>query len=142
MVGWEKLVKYEKFFTERVCVENARSEKRTGKREGDGWHGLGDTKRVSGRGKKGLGGGRKRGVISVQSENRKGNCGDGMRVQEKRGGGRLEHNKEVNGEKRKGVGINRRRLERMYWSTRRRGLGRGKGSVQKKIETQRNRPGR
>ena len=113
MVGWERLVKYEKFFTKRVCVENARSEKGTGKREGNGWHGLGGTKRVSGRGKKGSGGGRKRGVNGVQSENRKGNCGGGMRVQEKRGGGRLEYNKIVDGEKRKGVGINRRRLERM-----------------------------
>ena len=59
----------------------------------------------------------------MQSENRKGNCGGGMRVKEMRGGERLEHNKEVDGEKRKGVGINRRRLERIDWSTGGRGLG-------------------
>ena len=75
VVGWQRLVKYEKVFTKRVCVENARSAKGTGKREGDGWHGLAGTKRVSRRGKNGSGAGRKRGVNGVQSENRKGNCG-------------------------------------------------------------------
>ena len=57
-----------------------RSEKGAGKREGDGWHRLGGTKRVSGRGKKGLGGGRKGRANGVQNKNRKGNCGGGMCV--------------------------------------------------------------
>ena len=49
------MAKYEKTFTKRVCVENARSVKGTGKREGDGWHDPGGYEESWWQRKKGIG---------------------------------------------------------------------------------------